>query len=238
MVRVHQRQSNTCIAETAVCLFCFVSFSHFVFQFVPFCYSTFSILLLDENDDDDYNNKNNNKENEIVSGLLCNHKFHRCCIMEWMETGHDHCPYCRKPMMTPNQMRQGAIQVLGIKRVTKLSCGNSSNTHNIVDDDVDNDEESNNQTNITSNHHDNNHNHQDDVEISANVATAAATAATFGEEVAEDGQNKMYTTTTTNNNYDNQFTLEDTSPGTSVITTSTVEVACVNEHGIVEEFTV
>jgi hypothetical protein len=28
--------------------------------------------------------------------MRCGHKFHRSCIDEWVERGHDSCPMCRK----------------------------------------------------------------------------------------------------------------------------------------------
>lgn len=58
----------------------------------------------------------------ILSGTSCSHFFHSGCIMEWMAKGHDHCPFCREPMLSPQDMRQGAVESLGRKRVEELSC--------------------------------------------------------------------------------------------------------------------
>ena len=41
---------------------------------------------------------------------LCSHVYHRACIMNWMQTGHDDCPNCRQPMWdaeTYNMVDQG-----------------------------------------------------------------------------------------------------------------------------------
>lgn len=42
--------------------------------------------------------------------------------MEWMEKGHDHCPFCRELMLSPQDMREAAVEALGKKRVEELSC--------------------------------------------------------------------------------------------------------------------
>jgi hypothetical protein len=55
----------------------------------------------------------------VVSGTSCFHIFHRTCAFEWLEK-HDHCPYCRKEMMTPSEMRSTADEVLGEERTRIL----------------------------------------------------------------------------------------------------------------------
>lgn len=56
--------------------------------------------------------------NDYVNGcsLLksngCVHLFHHGCAMEWI-VKHDHCPYCRKDMVSPNMFRDAANEVLG-----------------------------------------------------------------------------------------------------------------------------
>jgi len=38
-----------------------------------------------------------NEENPAVM-LLCNHKFHKNCIVPWLQNESNTCPVCRKPM--------------------------------------------------------------------------------------------------------------------------------------------
>ena len=60
----------------------------------------------------------------VMTGTNCTHKFHKHCAMVWM-TNHrrpkDHCPYCRKEMMTPEEMKKAALAVLGEDRVNALA---------------------------------------------------------------------------------------------------------------------
>ena len=59
-----------------------------------------------------------------MTGTNCTHKFHKHCAMVWM-TNHrrpkDHCPYCRKEMMTADEMKKAAVDVLGEDRVSELA---------------------------------------------------------------------------------------------------------------------
>jgi hypothetical protein len=60
------------------------------------------------------------EENElIVSGTSCRHLFHKSCAFEWMSK-HDHCPYCRKEMITADEMRATALELLGERRVNYM----------------------------------------------------------------------------------------------------------------------
>jgi len=59
---------------------------------------------------------------QLMMGTRCNHFFHSDCCMEWLQK-HDHCPYCRKEMMSPSEMREAAIQVLGPDRVISMRQG-------------------------------------------------------------------------------------------------------------------
>ena len=63
------------------------------------------------------------KGDRVLHGTACSHFFHIGCIMEWMEKAHDHCPFCREPMVTPQDMRAAAVEALGKKRVDELSFG-------------------------------------------------------------------------------------------------------------------
>ena len=36
-------------------------------------------------------------QDDTVTGL-CSHVYHRACIMDWLQLGHDECPNCRQPM--------------------------------------------------------------------------------------------------------------------------------------------
>lgn len=55
----------------------------------------------------------------VVSGTSCSHLFHKTCAFEWLQK-HDHCPYCRKEMMTPNEMLATANEILGESRVLEM----------------------------------------------------------------------------------------------------------------------
>lgn len=59
---------------------------------------------------------------KVIVGDRCSHMFHRSCLLEWLEK-HDVCPYCRKAMMTSEQMREAAEDVLGYERLVELSLG-------------------------------------------------------------------------------------------------------------------
>ncbi|KAG7370892.1 ring finger domain containing protein [Nitzschia inconspicua] len=57
---------------------------------------------------------------KVITGSRCSHKFHFECCMQWLEKGNDHCAYCRKDMMKPEEMTQAARDVLGDARVDKI----------------------------------------------------------------------------------------------------------------------
>lgn len=61
------------------------------------------------------------EEGELVlTGTSCTHMFHKSCAFEWLAK-HDHCPYCRMEMVTPEEMKCTAISVLGKSRVQSMS---------------------------------------------------------------------------------------------------------------------
>ena len=50
-------------------------------------------------------------EDDAVTGF-CSHVYHRTCIMNWLELGHDECPNCRQPMWdveTYNMVDEGIL---------------------------------------------------------------------------------------------------------------------------------
>lgn len=49
----------------------------------------------------------------------CNHMFHSKCLMEWLQN-NELCPYCRTPMMAPDELLEAATESLGKRRVAKL----------------------------------------------------------------------------------------------------------------------
>jgi hypothetical protein len=57
----------------------------------------------------------------MITGSSCSHRFHLECCMQWLEQGNDHCAYCRKDMMTPEEMVQVAREELGNARVDKIT---------------------------------------------------------------------------------------------------------------------
>lgn len=61
---------------------------------------------------------------EVMKGSSCDHFFHKSCVLSWL-TNHrrpkDHCPYCRKEMMSAVEMKKAALEVLGEERVTELA---------------------------------------------------------------------------------------------------------------------
>jgi len=56
----------------------------------------------------------------VMTGTQCRHLFHTSCCQTWL-LQHDHCPYCRKAMVTSTKLRQAAVTVLGERRVAELS---------------------------------------------------------------------------------------------------------------------
>jgi len=58
---------------------------------------------------------------ELMNGTNCEHIFHRECVFDWLMKHHDECPYCRKEMWSPDQMRQAAEDVLGPRRFKELT---------------------------------------------------------------------------------------------------------------------
>lgn len=61
---------------------------------------------------------------EVMTGSACNHKFHKSCALLWLTNyskPKDHCPYCRKEMMSAVEMKKAALEVLGEERVAELA---------------------------------------------------------------------------------------------------------------------
>ena len=42
-----------------------------------------------------------NMKTKNIKQLSCNHKFHKKCIDGWFDSGHNTCPICRQPNITP-----------------------------------------------------------------------------------------------------------------------------------------
>jgi Ring finger domain len=57
---------------------------------------------------------------KVLHGIYCSHIFHVECILQWMEQCHDHCPYCRVEMLSPQDMFLAASQVLTNERMQEL----------------------------------------------------------------------------------------------------------------------
>lgn len=57
---------------------------------------------------------------KVILGSACSHMFHYDCCMQWVDKGNEHCPYCRKYMITPVEFYQTAVEVVGEPRVNKL----------------------------------------------------------------------------------------------------------------------
>jgi Ring finger domain len=71
-------------------------------------------MLFDSSEDDD----------EVMTGSSCDHKFHKSCALLWLtnyKKPKDHCPYCRKEMMSAKEMKTAALKVLGQERVDELA---------------------------------------------------------------------------------------------------------------------
>lgn len=55
----------------------------------------------------------------VLSGTLCLHSFHKTCAFEWLKN-HDHCPCCRKEMVTPSEMCTTAEDILGQECILQM----------------------------------------------------------------------------------------------------------------------
>lgn len=69
---------------------------------------------------------------EVVIGEACWHMFHKECVLDWLQR-HDGCPCCRKNMMTSEQMKDAAVEVLGRHRIMQLALGPYSATFGFDD---------------------------------------------------------------------------------------------------------
>jgi Ring finger domain len=56
----------------------------------------------------------------VMTGTQCQHMFHDTCCQQWL-LQHDHCPYCRKEMISSIDFRSAAINTLGSDRIEELS---------------------------------------------------------------------------------------------------------------------
>jgi hypothetical protein len=56
----------------------------------------------------------------VITGSSCDHRFHLECAMQWLEKGNDHCAYCRKTMIKPDELLMAAREELGDSRVDKI----------------------------------------------------------------------------------------------------------------------
>jgi len=54
-----------------------------------------------------------------TKNVSCRHMFHSKCLMEWLQD-NELCPYCRTPMMAPDDLLLAAKETLGERRVWKL----------------------------------------------------------------------------------------------------------------------
>jgi len=52
----------------------------------------------------------------IIESKHCSHLFHKSCILLWLEQ-NDHCPCCREPMITDEEVQATALSVVGTQRM-------------------------------------------------------------------------------------------------------------------------
>jgi hypothetical protein len=57
---------------------------------------------------------------KVILGSACSHMFHYDCCMQWVDKGNEHCPYCRKNMISAKEFSDTALDVVGEERVNKL----------------------------------------------------------------------------------------------------------------------
>eukprot|EP00978_Attheya_sp_CCMP212_P044785 scaffold322746_cov59-Attheya_sp.AAC.3 len=63
------------------------------------------------------------EEGEMVAtGTTCSHLFHTECLLDWLDK-HDACPYCRKDMVTAEEMKSAAEIVLSKGRLIEVARG-------------------------------------------------------------------------------------------------------------------
>jgi hypothetical protein len=57
---------------------------------------------------------------EMMKGRVCSHHFHRNCGMKWLEAS-DRCPLCRALLVTPEEFREEAREILGTDWVQDIA---------------------------------------------------------------------------------------------------------------------
>jgi hypothetical protein len=102
MMEHHEATCPICLSEYGTC-------REAEFVAVALCPEVFSRFCLAVEGD------------KVITGSSCSHKFHLECGMQWLEKGNDHCAYCRKDMMKPEEMTQAAREELGDARVDKIT---------------------------------------------------------------------------------------------------------------------
>lgn len=61
------------------------------------------------------------KENdEVTNGVSCSHMYHKDCLLHWMSSNHDFCPYCREYFFDVAKFSSVAEKLLGSERYHEL----------------------------------------------------------------------------------------------------------------------
>jgi hypothetical protein len=61
------------------------------------------------------------EDQDVIIGHNCVHMYHKECLLKWMSTKHDSCPYCRTYVFDVPTFRKKAEDILGAERYRELA---------------------------------------------------------------------------------------------------------------------
>lgn len=60
------------------------------------------------------------QNDEVTIGATCSHMYHKDCLLHWMSSNHDFCPYCREYFFDVSEFSSVAERLLGSDRYNDL----------------------------------------------------------------------------------------------------------------------
>lgn len=61
------------------------------------------------------------EDQDVIIGHNCVHMYHKECLLKWMSSKHDSCPYCRTYVFDVPTFRKTAEEILGTERYRELA---------------------------------------------------------------------------------------------------------------------